>query len=149
MTKLFITLLSFSLLLFFYGSCRSTKYQSPTDFPDRQIIFGSGGGIAGLVKTYTLLENGQLFKSSTMDSTYTALKASDKKRVSQVFNNYTFMGIDKINMNAPGNMYYFIEYKDKEAKVHKITWGLGESPQEEANLNLFYSQLLSLVPKSK
>jgi len=145
MTKIILTSIALLLIVFFYSSCKTTKY-TPTDFPDAQITFGSGGGIAGLVTDYTLLENGQLFKRSSKDNVFVPLKGVKKDAVKQAFKNLTFLGLDKIDTNDPGNIYYFIEYKTEEGSSKKITWGNGNA-EDEKTLKLFYDQLSSLIAK--
>lgn len=143
MTKFIFTTLSLLLVVLFYSSCKTTKY-TPTDFPDAQITFGSGGGIAGLVTDYTLLENGQLFKRSSKDKRFVPLKGVKKDRVKQAFKNFTFLGLDKMEVDDPGNLYYFIEFKSKDGTAKKLTWGNGKTEMEKT-LKLFYSQLSSLI----
>ncbi|MFK7810509.1 MAG: hypothetical protein AB8F74_22070 [Saprospiraceae bacterium] len=146
MTKILFTILSLSTLLLVLTSCKSTKYATPSESPDAQITFGSGGGISGLVNDYTLLENGQLFKRSSTDKIFVALKKAKKDAVSQAFKNYNFLGLNTMEVNEPGNMYYFIEHKSKEGETKRLTWGNGESPHEE-KLKLYYSLLSNLIEK--
>ncbi|MFT4664092.1 MAG: hypothetical protein ACI8YQ_002522 [Polaribacter sp.] len=145
MTKLIITTLSLLLVVLFYSSCKTTKY-TPTDFPDAQITFGSGGGFSGLVTDYTLLENGQLFKRSSKDKLFVPIKGVKKDAVAQAFKNFNFLGLDKMEVNDPGNLYYFIEFKTEEGTAKKLTWGNSKSEMEHT-LKLFYSQLSSLIAK--
>ncbi len=125
--------------------CSSPKYATPSESPDAQIVFGSGGGYAGLVTEYTLLENGQLFKKTSVDETYGEFSKVDKQTVKQIFNNYAFLTIDKFKHNDPGNLYHFIEYKNQEGN-HRITWS-DNTPELENNLKVFFGNLKSLVKK--
>ncbi len=145
MTKLIITALSLLLIVLFYSSCKTTKY-TPTDFPDAQITFGSGGGFTGLVTDYTLLENGQFFKRSSKDKIFVPIKGVKKDAAKQAFKNFNFLGLDKMEVNDPGNMYYFVEFKTKDGTAKKLTWGNGKTEKEDT-LKLFYSQLSSLIAK--
>ena len=121
-------------------------HQLKSDFPDAQLTFGSGGGVAGLVNDFTLLENGQLFKRSSKDNVFVALKGAKKDAVSQAFKNFSFLGLDQMDVNQPGNLYYFIEHKAKDGTTRKLVWGNGESPDED-KLKLYYKLLSSLIPK--
>jgi hypothetical protein len=146
MIKLLPALILLLLCLFLYNSCSSSKVKQPSEFADAQITFGSGGGFTGLVTDYTLLGNGQLFKRSSKDNQFVELKKGKKNAAQQALENYTFLGIDQLTVNDPGNLYYFIEHKTKEGKTHRLTWGNGASPQEE-KLKLYYSLLNAMIPK--
>lgn len=147
MIRLLFIALALVAVVGFYSSCKTAKY-TPMDFTKTQITFGTGGGFSGLVNDYTLLENGQLFKRSSQDDKFVELKKAKKKAVKQAINNYTFLGINELAVDQPGNLYYFIEYKDADGKTHRTTWGNGESPHEE-KLKLYYSQLASLIKKEE
>jgi len=123
-------------------SCKSTKY-TPTDFPDSQITFGSGGGFTGAVTDYTLLENGQLFKRSSLKNEFLALHKVKKDVVKQMFKNYEFLNIGQETINEPGNLYYFIQYKDKDKKEHKITWNDQSAVSE--NVKTYYGILTAIT----
>ncbi len=141
MKKITFTTLSFLLLLLTF-SCKTTKY-TPTDFPDAQITFGSGGGFTGATTDFTLLENGQLFKMSSLNKEYEALPKVKKEMTQQMFNNYEFLNIGHETINDPGNLYYYIRYKDKDAKEHRITWN--DQSEVSSNVKTYYGILMSLV----
>lgn len=143
--KSFLHLLGMFMLTFF-AFCSSPKYTTPTEFPDARITFGSGGGIAGLVTEYVLLENGQLFTKKTTEDNYRILTQVEKNEVEQIFKNYDFLKIDDIAHNHPSNMYQFIEFNHKDKK-HRITWGDTNNPVE-SNVNVFYS-ILNQLAKSE
>jgi len=137
LTALLICTLSFS--------CKSTKY-TPANFPESQITFGSGGGITGLVTDYTLLENGQLFKRNSRDNEFEALPKIKSKLTKQMFKNYNFLGIGDFTTNDPGNMSYFIQFKDKDNKEHKITWN--DQSEVDDKVKTYYSLLTSLTKQN-
>ena len=131
------------VLIPLFSYCSSPKYASPAESPDAQIVFGSGGGYASTVKEYVLLENGQLFKKSSTNMEYEELSKVKKKEVKQIFSNYSFLNIEKINHDNPGNMYQFVEYKNQDG-THRITWS-DNTPDLENNLTIFYGNLRSLL----
>lgn len=131
------------LVLLLVFSCKTTKY-SPTDFPDQQITFGSGGGFSGIVTDYTLLSNGQLFKRSSTDNRFVELKSIKKQAAKQAIKNYTFLGINEVVHDAPGNLYYFINYKDSDKVERKIVWGNKENPIDE-KVKSYYKILTSFL----
>ncbi len=145
MTKILLVAGALLATLMVAQSCKTTKY-TPTDFPDEQITFGSGGGFSGIVNDYTLLANGQLFKRSSTDNKFVELKKLKKNEAKQAFKNYQFLGINNLTVNSPGNLYYFIQYKDKDKKEHKLVWGDNDAPIDQ-NLKTYYDLLSTLVPK--
>lgn len=128
-------LLIFSILLI---SCHSSK-QDPATFSGKQIIFGNGGGFAGAYNEYVLQENGDFYKKEAIKGDYNWVKRLDKDLAEQIFTNYTTLEIEKINMNKPGNIYYFVGMKD-EVNEHKLIWG--DQIKVDQNLQLFYRILM-------
>jgi hypothetical protein len=57
-------LLFAGLVVLFFAAC-SKKFKAES-LPTKQIIFGTGGGVAGIEKRFILLENGQLFVQKGM-----------------------------------------------------------------------------------
>ena len=129
-------------LVFVQIACKTTRY-SPADFPDGQIIFGSGGGFSGLLIEYILLENGQLFKKTSADKKIMEGKAISSQQTKQVFNNYSFLKIGNAKHNHPGNLYYFIRYKRKD-KGHEVVWGDNTYPMDP-QIKVYYQILTKLV----
>ncbi len=145
MKKFTITLLA-SLITIMSFSCKSTKYDSPTESPDPQITFGSGGGFTGAVTDYTLLENGQLFKRNSMKNEFLAMHKIKSDVVEQMFKNYEFLKIGEETINEPGNLYYFIQFKDKDKNEHKITWN--DQSAVSDNVKTYYGILSSITKKN-
>ncbi len=137
----FAFLLSIALLL---GACKSTSY-TPTDFPDDQITFGSGGGIAGSYTFYTLLENGQLFKKAG-EGKYNELTKVKRKMAKQIFASYQSHELGTVTYDEPDNMSYFLEYKD-ESGVHRIVWGGAAQGLKEEAKDLYKSLQELVQPK--
>ena len=134
------TFLSLSLLLF--SDCKTVQY-TPSDYPREQISFGTGGGFSGIVTEYFLLGNGDFFKMSSRNDTYQKGTRIDANRCEQIFANYRFLGIEDIEFNHPGNLYYFITHKSGEHE-HQIVWG-DSAHEVDENAKLFYKNLTNLV----
>lgn len=128
--------------LFVFQYCKSSKY-TPEDYPDAQIVFGSGGGFAGTYKHFYLFENGQLFKNSTAKPDFEKVKKVKKSVAKQVFNNYETFKLKDYQLNDPGNMSYYIEYK-KGGEQHKIQWG-GNNQDVDPNIETIYKILNNLT----
>ena len=130
----FVFLLILPLLL----SCKpQTDY--PEGYQGPSIHFGQGGGFTGMVTHYVILEDGRLFQRSA-DSTFTFLQQWDDAFVRQAFLNYETLQLEKENYYEPGNLYYFIEYYDPPADVHRIGWGR-EGFRPHDNVVRFYNLL--------
>ena len=102
-------------------SCASRK-ATPDTYEKRQLVFGSGGGVTGMVTTYYLLENGQLFKKGSMDSSYELVKKVPGKVRKAMFATMEQMKLSDMEINHPGNMYYFIQ-TNQEGGKGRVCWG--------------------------
>jgi len=98
-------------------SCQSQPVQ-PDSYKNDMILFGDGGGFAGLVTTYALYQNGQVMVKQHQDSSFNILGKINSNTAKQVLSNYTSQGISDIKLNNPGNVYYFLEYnKNKKQRI--------------------------------
>ena len=140
-TALFITLAT----LFICSSCNTTKY-TPSDYPDAQLVFGNGGGFTGLYTEYILFENGQLFTKKSNEENFSALPRAKANTVDQIFKNYSVLGLGEYSFSIPGNVTYYIEFKDSKGS-HRITWGdLGNGIREDVKV---YSKMLYQLVKEE
>lgn len=121
MKKLLLVLLLFPLL---FLHCKVVKY-TPDKLPVKQIVFGDGGGFANLETTYTLLENGQLFKRTGNDGKYEELSPMKPAEARVIFEKVASLQLYKLDIYKPGNLYYFLQ--DVNAKTDsRIVWGAGD-----------------------
>lgn len=120
------------------------KTKFPSDYKKPILFFGQGGGFTGAVTTYAILDNGRFFKKTSLtEKEFHFIGKLSKSETSQLFNNYTFLGLPSLQLEDPGNLYHFVEYSLKKNN-HRITWGGSEKPPD--NLKLFYSLLNHLIP---
>ncbi|MBI1227840.1 MAG: hypothetical protein GC192_21585 [Bacteroidetes bacterium] len=112
------------LSLVILSACKTTKY-TPDKFPIRQIVFGGGGGFAGIETSYTLLENGQLFKQVGVDGSYTELKSIKPKEAKVLFDKVNSLQLFKLDIDKPGNMYYFLRQVTDHLDS-RVNWGAGD-----------------------
>lgn len=144
--KFTLTALSLTLLVFLLFSCKTKQY-TLQEYTGPQITFGNGGGFTGLYTHYILLENGQLFKKKGKEEDYTAIEAVRKKEAKQIFKDYQELNLAKVELNEPGNMTYYVEYKNEEGR-HTMTWGgTNEMPSDE--VKSFYRALNNLISVNK
>ncbi len=113
-----------AMLTLLFAACKTTKY-TPEKFPVRQIVFGDGGGFAGIETSYTLLENGQLFKQDGLEGVYTELKAIKGKEAKVLFDKVNSLQLFKLDIEKPGNMYYFLRQVTDHLDS-RVTWGAGD-----------------------
>ena len=139
--KLTLITLSLFVLAVFFIFCKNTKYTAD-NLPKEQIHFGKGGGFTGIEKTYTLLENGQLFEKAT-DGTLTALESAKKKKAQGFFKTAKTLKLDQIKFQYPGNTYSFIEVPAGEG-FNRISWGDNQHPVDGAVQDLL-NNMMALV----
>jgi len=139
--KKIIPYLFLPLMMVSFSFCKIPDY-TPKDFPKQQIIFGSGGGFTGAVTEHTLLENGAVFSKRGLNAEYKPLTKADKKLTTQLFNNIEVLQLKDIQMNEPGNRYFYVTLKDKSGE-HQIVW---HNPEAIPNkLKTFYDILNHLT----
>jgi len=123
-------------------SCKSQQY-SMDDLPEKQLVFGKGGGMSGAVDTYILLENGQLFHSNSITKETEELENIGKKEAENCFAKLDSLSIADMDFNHPGNMYYFLE-EINGAEIRRITWG-SENHEISEEYKEFYNQLRTSI----
>jgi hypothetical protein len=128
-------------VLFWY--CRPTKYTAQ-NMPLRQLRFGSGGGYVGKEKMFTLLENGQLFKTEGVSADTTAIKGAKRKMAAGLFKTVVDMGLARMAFQHPGNTYQFIEIADSTGKSTRLAWGDNAHPVD-TKVKSLYDQLMGLI----
>lgn len=112
-----------------------------------QIIFGSGGGFTNLVNEYHLLENKRLYHKKSTDTSFTELGKQNADTVKQLFAKTKVLFKDSVALHNPGNMYYFIKFKDKN-QTQELIWGGAKENADETILQKakdLYKELMNLV----
>ena len=137
-------LVTFLLVSCFAIGCKSQKF-SYDNLPEDQIVFGQGGGMAGGVKTYTLLENGQLFVHNSITKISEELNAINSERAAEFFIELDGLSFKTIQFEHPGNRYYFLGHKTDEGE-HQIVWG-GEDHDTPDPVRAMYKQLMETINK--
>ena len=141
-TRILTTISCLACLL----ACKPMK-DFPQNDPHDQIHFGQGGGFTGMVTYFILLEDGRLFQRALQDSSYTLVDTWKQDFTTQMFSSYEALQLDHVDLLEPGDLYYFIEYRPKDAPPHRIVWGRpGHAPDE--NISRYYN-LLFKSTKSK
>ena len=125
------------------SSCKSTSI-TPQDFKGKQLIIANGGGFTGQVIEYILLENGYLFRKNSLDGSVLQNNKLKKEAVSQLFRNYEVLNLGELDLNDPGNMYFYIVLKEEDHE-HKITWSSESSGEDYKRAKLFYQTMMSMI----
>lgn len=129
-----LLLLAF-LALFFFTQCKVVKY-TPDKLPTKQIIFGEGGGFTGIETSYTLLENGQIFKQVGVENTYQELKSIKPKTAKGIFEKLHSLQLYKMDIDKPGNLYYFLQ-EVNETIDSRVVWGAGDYVPPSSVISVF------------
>ncbi|MCW3128092.1 MAG: hypothetical protein JWO03_3750 [Bacteroidetes bacterium] len=112
-----------------------------------QLSFGSGGGFTAVVTTYTVAEDGKVYKSSSSFLGQKLVTTLDKKQLKEIE-----ALIAKVNfpnsaaVNKPGNMTYFLNLT-KDGKVYQNNWSANTSGNTA--LDELSQKLNSFIPKQQ
>jgi hypothetical protein len=115
--------------------CKVAKY-TPDKLPTRQLVFGNGGGFAGIETSFTLLENGQIFKQTGVEGAYEELKSIKPKEAKAFFEKLTSLQLYKLDIEKPGNLYYFLR-EVNEKLDSKVVWGAGDYLPPQGLISLY------------
>jgi len=125
--------------------CTSTS-TSLKDYQGKRITLANGGGFTGQVIEYVILEDGQVYRKNSMDQSVKAYTKLNKDIVKQIFDNYNVLELNKVELNDPGNMYFYISFADKD-EIHKITWNTESTDELAQKAKLFYQTVLNRIKK--
>lgn len=132
-----------------YG-CKTAEQEvtTPETYTGAKLVFGNGGGFTGQYETYTLLDNGALFVGDgTAGSGLVQALPLDKATTTQMFSNFSALGLDKMIVRDPGNLSYFVERQIGDTK-HRLTWG-GSNQQVPEVVQKYYLNLYKLARRQK
>lgn len=132
----------FSLFFIMLFSCKSQQF-TVDELPDKQLIFGRGGGISGEVNTYTLLENGQVFYNNSLTKENSEIKSIRRKEAVLCFQKMDSLKLSEMNFDHPGNMYYFLEEVNGEER-YRVTWGSNDH-EVSSECKDFYKELRTTI----
>ena len=130
--------------------CKTTDQviASPEEYTGDKLVFGSGGGFTGQYETYTLLDNGVLFVGNgAAGSGLVRAMPLDKTTTTQMFTNFSSLGLDKMIVRDPGNLSYFVERQVGDTK-HRLTWGGNQQKVPEV-VEKYYLNLYKLARRQK
>jgi len=108
------------LIISWFLACKSVSY-TVDSLPDKQIILGTEGGFSGKSTQYTLVESGQVFKSTGFDDKAQELKGLSKAKLKKLFKSFNFSSNMKYIHDVPGNYSNFMTIREGDM-MHKIVW---------------------------
>ncbi len=122
-------------------SCKSTHY-TPKNYTDIQLIAGTSGGVSGMIREYSLLDNGQLFQTKGITDEWKELPRLKKSLTRDIFTRATDLDLETIKFNHPGNMTYYLTLK-RPSRSNTIKWGEPGAPTPE-DIKAFYDFLMKI-----
>ncbi len=142
--KLIFSALILGIAVIAFG-CKSQKSSEEAEKVDDMVmIFGSSGGFAGKTLRYKLHEDGSIYKGGG-GNTFAKVNGVDKDQAAQIFSNFNNLGFDRVVLDDPGNMTYFIiaKYGDRQKK---LAWG-GMNKDMPDNLEIYYNSFMKLMKR--
>ncbi len=141
-----MTLKNIYILVFFITivcmSACTKRYMKGT------IYVGNGGGFTGAWKEYQWHTDGKLFLKLPAQTEPMLLKIMDSTTTRKVFKRYYKLKLDSDNLDAPGNVYFYIGRREGKFRNHKVTFGNPEiNPNSE--LKKYYDDLMEEINTTK
>jgi len=127
------------MLLSLFGCTTSQKL---LEFSTSSLIFGSGGGISGATNEYILHYDGSIEKVNSLTNETVQVTTVSKKKSRILYQTFLNEGLDTLSFSIPGNMSYFIGYRN-DTLIHKIIWGGDTNPPE--NAKKMYDKLIHII----
>ena len=120
--------------------CKSVPF-APNQYEGNMLRFGKGGGMTGSVTEFIISDKNVLYRGEGMlDRSFNKVKSLPAGMFDQIVTNYKLLGLDELDINQPGDLYYFIE-AHQDGKIRRLVWGDNRySPPK--NLELFYKILV-------
>ncbi len=113
---------------------------SPVDYAGATLAVGKGGGFAGTVREYRLLDLGELFVKEANADTFQFVKKKNPRKAKRWFARLQTMDFAKMDYHKPGNVYQYISLK-MDSTTHRVTWSGGD-PDMPAGVADFYNDFM-------
>lgn len=134
----------FFALLLVFQACKTKAPMLPTQTNKPFITIGNGGGFTGAISTFYLMEDGSLYRTGFDDTSFVFIGALENNLSDQMFTNYKSLNLDKIELDEPGNRYYFLSINDN-GKEKKLLWG--KNKIDNKNITIYHKNLMDLIRK--
>ena len=113
----------------------------PTTYEGAVISIGKGGGFAGTVREYRLLDTGRLYLKELGNTHFRLIRKKCKKKAYTWFYELERTGVRCIDYQNPGNVYQFVGLKDA-ALDKRVTWGNNDS-EVAPEITDYYSRFMA------
>lgn len=134
-------LLFSSVACLFFWSCKPKDYLLD-DLPNRQIVFGEGGGFTGKYTTWMLLDSGQIFQKSGVGAKYEPIGKVKYKIAKNLYKKAESIPAETMKESRPGNYNYELILQRDTLEL-KSTWA-NEADVDTLILS-FYKELRVLA----
>lgn len=132
---------SFCLIILLWLPACKSRYSSVSDYPKAQLVFGQGGGFAGTVQTYHLLQDGAVFSAPPEGTTGPQkINQVSKSTAKALFAQAESLSLETRSLRQPGNRYAFIEWRTPETQ-NRVVWDL-DNPGKGSDLMPLHQKLM-------
>jgi hypothetical protein len=136
----------FSILLILL-SCKSAEEVNSSNSPTgKRYAIGQGGGFTGEYFEFILSENGQVHKYDYKNDREVYFKKLKKIDLVYFSEKLEALSLEGMEINAPGNMTYYIDVRIGKTSINKITWGHYNYNPEKEIVN-FHKELFDKLSK--
>jgi len=134
------TIFALAIILLGFISCKTQENTPATSTTLQKIAVGKGGGFTGAYTEFLLQEDGKVFKKDFKYDREVFIKTLSKNDLTYFWNKIEGLGLNGIDINKPGNISSYIEIKEENISLNKITWG-ARSYYPPTNLVEFHKEL--------
>lgn len=112
-----------------------------------EVVLGTGGGVAAALKEYKIYQTGKVELKDGLDGDFKEYGQLTKKETKMIYQNTEKIDLTNIDLNNPGNIYYFVEInRDEERK--RVTWGAVNSTVPE-EIKKLYDETMAIITATK
>jgi hypothetical protein len=129
-------------LLNINASCKKQKSKQV-----EKITVGSGGGITGATKEYTINKDGSVLLLQGPKKATEGFGKISRKHLHEITRKSEEAGLKSLDLNEPGNFYYYIEIIEN-GKNHRVTWS-SQSSENGKRMQELYNYIMAIILKSK
>jgi hypothetical protein len=137
----FVALVTVSLLNI-NATCKKQKSKQV-----EKITVGSGGGFTGATKEYTINKDGSVLLLQGSKKEGEGFGKISKKHLHEITRKSVQAGFQSLELNEPGNFYYYIEITEK-GKSHRVIWS-SQNSENGKKMQELYTYIMDIILKSK
>lgn len=143
-----LDLKSIAICFFLLSLMACAKKYNTTNFPSTQLHFGNGGGFAGKVTDFLLLENGQVFYKEPFGKDYLEIGKIKPKQAKVFYKQVT--DLQNVSLNKPHNNYQYINLQKQDTTYRYVFSGGGlKQDSITSALLMLYENMITSMPKKE